>query len=431
MKWSRYNITYQKDDNVFILYNYSTDSFIFLLNDLRKIVESLKDDIDTLYNIHPELYNELIKKEFIVDNELNEVKAATNRIIERLNSPEIFKLTINPTLDCNLKCWYCYENHISNSLINSSTLEGIKNLLLRKTIIGDLKKVELSFFGGEPLYRTKGTVLSIISFTKDICERNNKELRIHFTTNGTLLNLTLIKELVRLCPAISVQIPFDGGREEHNKVKKFINSKGTYDIILKNVISALENGIKVNIRCNYSSPENLDSFKELIENFDVIAKQYKGLMNFGMQQVWQVSPSLILDKKVSEIRSLLIRSNFKNNLTGQGAVSSPCYADYTESLVVNYNGDVFKCTARDFTKENRIGILQLDGAIIFNDNYLKRTKRMINTECLNCNILPICTICSQKKYETTIENKCPKEISEEDKKNQIIYRLRSICYNYL
>lgn len=131
--------------------------------------------------------------------------------------------------------------------------------------------------------------------------------------------------------------------------------------------------------------------------------------------------------EVFEKHNLQIRQ-----LIGKGFVEKtvPCYADYASSLVVNYNGGIFKCTARDFAPKNRLGVLETNGDVTFNQNYSKRISQRFNTDCFNCKILPICTVCSQKRYEANNINKCPISITEQDKDNQIYYRLQSLSYQY-
>lgn len=37
-----------------------------------------------------------------------------------------YNIFINPTLDCNLHCWYCYEKHIKHSLLDEKVMAFIK-----------------------------------------------------------------------------------------------------------------------------------------------------------------------------------------------------------------------------------------------------------------------------------------------------------------
>lgn len=91
----------------------------------------------------------------------------------------------------------------------------------------------------------------------------------------------------------------------------------------------------------------------------------------------------------------------------------PCYGDYAHNYVINYNGDVFKCTARDFHTENRIGIITETGEIAFNDKALQRVRDSYTSECYVCRRLPICPICSQVRSEAH-DGKCPVKITQQE-----------------
>ena len=60
-------------------------------------------------------------------------------------------------------------------------------------------------------------------------------------------------------------------------------------------------------------------------------------------------------------------------------------------MVINYNGDVFKCTAKDFTKENREGILNEVGDIVWEKSQEHRLSlKLSNPLCSQCRIAPLC-----------------------------------------
>ena len=99
----------------------------------------------------------------------------------------------------------------------------------------------------------------------------------------------------------------------------------------------------------------------------------------------------------------------KNNFV---VIYSPCYADRANSVIVNYNGDVYKCTACDFAKTKREGKLNEDGTI--HALYSNKT-------CQECIIFPICDVCSQKRLEA-ISTECLHMYTEKDK-----YRLIANC----
>jgi uncharacterized protein len=105
-----------------------------------------------------------------------------------------------------------------------------------------------------------------------------------------------------------------------------------------------------------------------------------------------------------------------------------CYADRSNHATINYNGEVFKCTARDFTSASKEGDLDEDGNIIWNERYTDRmTSKLKNKPCLECAILPICGGgCSQKAMESANEDYCVHFFDENRKKNIIRDRFRTI-----
>jgi uncharacterized protein len=75
---------------------------------------------------------------------------------------------------------------------------------------------------------------------------------------------------------------------------------------------------------------------------------------------------------------------------------------------INYNGKVFKCTARDYGDDKVIGNLQPSGKIVWNDGILSKMFEKAtfeNEQCENCKMLPLCMgPCIQKNYEMRVHN---------------------------
>ena len=88
--------------------------------------------------------------------------------------------------------------------------------------------------------------------------------------------------------------------------------------------------------------------------------------------------------------------------------ASRCYADKDNHISVNYNGDLYKCTARDFTPDNREGRLEPDGTLAWNDRRALRDRiRYGNETCRACRIFPLCHGgCSQFKLDSMGRSGC-------------------------
>ena len=70
-----------------------------------------------------------------------------------------------------------------------------------------------------------------------------------------------------------------------------------------------------------------------------------------------------------------------------------CYADRLHQYVINYDGRVFKCTARGYDERRCVGSLSEDGTVKWKDGllaYMYSSPAFNNPKCLSCKLLPVC-----------------------------------------
>lgn len=108
-----------------------------------------------------------------------------------------------------------------------------------------------------------------------------------------------------------------------------------------------------------------------------------------------------------------------------------CYADRRNSCLVNFNGDLYKCTAKDFSTTKRDGYIDETGSLIWeNDSLNKRlNSKFQNINCRDCRIFPICHGgCSTNSLE--LKDYCIHHFDEDEKddvvKNRIV-KNSTIC----
>ena len=164
-------------------------------------------------------YEKLIESGCLVEDYIDEVGLLKERIHQVENEDSDYYLTINPTLNCNFKCWYCYENHLYKSKMEVDILERVKKHL--ENVIKKLnhtQRFHLGFFGGEPLLYYTDVVQPILKHLKLLCMEYGVDSSIGITSNGYLIKEQMVNELKELNVS-SFQITLDGGREFHNKVR--------------------------------------------------------------------------------------------------------------------------------------------------------------------------------------------------------------------
>lgn len=383
----------------------------------------VNDQINFLQQNYPLLYSKLIESKCIIDNDTDEFGLLKEKSYLANNNYDDYMIFINPTLDCNFRCWYCYENHKRNSQMNQKTIEQVKKLINKKVQDEKIKKIHLSFFGGEPLLKFYEVVDPLLKYSKEECNKAGKELQIGMTTNGFLMTEEIINNLTNYNIA-GIQITLDGCREDHNKVRKAGKGKDSYQTILNNAEALLKKQIPISLRINYTSA-NLGRIVEIKEDLIHFSNEMKSILFINLQQVWQdkdAHPNIDLSAIMDNIIYTFRKMGFNSYHYVSDKISASCYADKMNEVLINYNGDVFKCTARDFCTENRYGYLDHSGNIVWDERLLEErmNSRFKNLSCFDCRIAPICSGgCSQILMENKQKDYCMYGHSEK-KKDEII-----------
>ncbi len=419
MKFSQFNSIIRLSEKLSLVYNAYADSYLILSNKYLPLgnIESIKKN-------NPQLYDNLLKSKSIIDDDVDEVSLVKNLQQNVDNNGKIFILTINPTLDCNFRCWYCYENHVFRSKIEPKTLENIKklirNIVAKQTM---LEHFQLNFLGGEPLLQYS-TVMNIITYAEEICHSFGKNISIAFTTNGYLLNSERIHELSEHC-VNSMQITLDGNRKTHNKVRFSSAQLGSYDKILGNIKLLLKKKINVILRLNYTS-ENITGMSDIVDDLtDITAEDRKSLI-VHFFRVWQDSQGEEINDIVDDTIEKYRNADIKAYIYPLNNVKVSCYGDKLNAAVVNYNGDVYRCTAVNFAEDVREGYVNDTGEIVWeNNSYDKRKNaKFKNKACLKCRLLPICNGgCSQHALRHEDEEYCIFNFNEQKKDEAILNKL--------
>lgn len=431
MKSSQFNTSFFYNDK-WVVYNSLSNKFLLLeplVYDLFQAAET-EDKLNEIPQYHEELYDILIENGLIVEKESNEVQLVKNLREEIDLNDDHFHLTINPTMNCNFKCWYCYESHIKNSILDSIQLERIISLI-DKRVHNSLKSFTISWFGGEPLLYYKKNVLPIIKYAHKICMEREVQFFCTFTTNGYLINDEMIRDFKNY-GVNGFQITLDGNEEEHNKVRYVNKNKGSYKEILENIFKLCINDFHVSLRINYTK-DKLHTVSDIYNDVLSLESSARKNMRVDFQRVWQTEDTKESREEVLNLMNMFSTAGFKVSsvISNVDYVRNSCYADKKNHATINYDGNVFKCTARNFDKNDKEGILNENGDIEWNDKYYKRIDvKFKNPPCLSCRLLPICNGgCSQQALEHSKEY-CMYDFDEERKteviKNKFLLMLNNI-----
>lgn len=400
MKLSIYNTYLNISPKVGCIYNAMSNKTLVFYGDVNEIEKQAK--------IPPSLRDKFIEAGIVVDNNTDEYRQFIELAKKVENESSSYHLLLNPTLNCNFHCSYCYESHFASKM-DAPTMSKVKKFIRRQ--LNEGKDLVISFFGGEPLLYYDDVMRPLIEYSKEEAEACGKKFTCNMTSNGYLLNRERVIWL-RNNSFTHVQITLDGNRELHNAVRYRFVGDNTYDRILENIRLLAANGIEVTLRLNCTN-SNFNSLVDIPNALEDLSDEEKSNIFVDIQVVWQESGK---ESLISRMDTIVDSFSKKGISAAKMDFSGFCYADRRQSSLVNFNGDVYKCTARDFHTTPRDGYLTEEGIIVWENYSLERRmqSKFKNIHCRTCRIFPLCHGgCSTNSLEN--DNYCMHNFDDAEK----------------
>ncbi|MDR0789609.1 MAG: radical SAM protein [Bacteroidales bacterium] len=404
-KASKYNI-YLIEGNKFYIFNQLTNALSEFEEDLFYVIKNNEISEKKISNEEKDF---LLSSNFLCDYELQEELIMLQRNRIRRYGNHHIRLTIMPTLNCNFRCWYCYEGHIASKM-DSQTIDKIISFVNKLILSSKISLFELGWFGGEPLMYFEDVMYPIAKYIKKLCNKEKIRFRHSITTNGYLISDKTMERMNEI-ELNNFQITLDGSKEFHNKSRFAQDDKNTYDTIIKNITNLCRqiSNVGITVRINYS-PKNLPYISQIADSFP---EDIRKNLRINPQIIWQYKEGVNeITSKVFEQLSIFAQKGYDvENIYMPSSRGIGCYTENMLQYVVNYDGLLYKCTARNFDNKYSIGYLNEDGEHVSNANYYNyfMSSFFENPSCLKCEVLPSCAgMCIQKKIENSLPF-CPKE----------------------
>jgi uncharacterized protein len=158
--------------------------------------------------------------------------------------PNIATIDLNVSSACNMRCRYCYIAFESNQrrwaqqavydcgppLMNGATARRAVDFLLAAS--GSAPKVQIIFFGGEPLLNFP-LIRTVLEYATERAAAVGKAVRFSLSTNGVLID----REMLALARdyAMDFQVSLDGPPEIHDRFRLLAGNRPSYQRILANL----------------------------------------------------------------------------------------------------------------------------------------------------------------------------------------------------
>ena len=413
----------------FLLYNSFSNNYLMLLPLLKELLEAARSEgMENLEKVHPMFYQALASGKYLVDSSDDEVEKVKKISKEIDLSDEAYRLTINPTMNCNFKCWYCYETHVKGSKMSQDIIARTNRFITSVAENPALKHFALSWFGGEPLLYFEDIVLPIMKHFTETCTAKGISGGIGFTTNGYLITEKMAATF-REYDVNHLQITLDGSEEDHDMIRYVSKSRGSYREIIENIKLLLRYQIHVTCRVNYTT-KNIGKCIGILDDIQDLSAEEREFLVVDFHRVWQDKEDDEFNTAKSVINTFQKAGFRVSSHYSPDNVRHSCYADKKNSATLNYNGDIFKCTARDFTTSGREGYITEEGSIVWENDSLNRrlNAKFNNKPCLSCRIMPLCNGgCTQHALEHFGKDEyCVHDFDEREKDKIIVSKFEQL-----
>lgn len=423
MKKNYYIISEEVQQGVHLVYNVFSNIFLLLNHEKYNLFCKECEEIE---KEAPDFFQQLLDEHFIIDDDYDELAAIKYRIQQLRFESSMYHLMVNTTLDCNLNCWYCYENRIKGSHLEPETIEIIKKNIALEYQSARYNTLKVSFFGGEPFLDFDG-LKAVLDFARVFTEEHDIELIADFTTNATLIcqeHIDYLKDL-----RCHFQITLDGDREVHNRVKKDHNKSDTYQKTL-NALKMINEQIPnrwLAVRINFDN-RTLGKIDEILNDIDFLDRKSTYVI---LKKVWQVDTEKVNKSLMCEAMQKIMDKKFQLDyyVMPKGCV---CFAERKRMTLFNYDGKVFKCsTISSFDDENALGKVDEQTGFVSWDE--KKTpywySDMMQKECEKCKWLPACLgPCNRQLMAHKGKFICTFDSMNLDEKEYLVYLFK---YNML
>ena len=386
---SRYAIPFEKEDKKFV-YVSRSNNFYELSADAFSFIKSLDSRDEAAMDADERDFCQSLRERGIIADEADDDTYLEEQKMLYLTSALAttrLGLTIAPTISCNLRCPYCFEESKPGGSMSDETIDTLIEFIKSHEFA---RHLSITWFGGEPLL----CVDKIERILEKVSQLEEIKLVNHvIITNATMLGDEAIR-VFKQYPLGSMQITFDGNKATHDTKRIYADGSGSFDIILANARRFAEAcpDTSISFRINVDN-RNSDEYFEI---HDILSREFAG-KNIN------IYPGILTANRGCESETFFTTKDhvaFAEKMRRKGISKSlfpmpeskGCCATSVSSHVIGPRGELYRCWEHVGIPDKEVGNIA--------DERLSRPglfARFVNLghcfddpRCRRCGLLPIC-----------------------------------------
>ena len=369
-----------------------------------------------------ELLADLVAGSFLVPVSFDELQAVRDRFWEaRRETP--LALTLTTTLDCNLGCYYCYEDR-SEARLDATSAADIASWTRSKLLTSGRKTLHVDWYGGEPLLNPE-FIETASSLLQQLCRELEVVYSASIISNGTCwpedVGAFIQRHKIR-----QAQISFDGMRHHHDLRRRFRDQReriSSFDLAVA-LVDQLLDFVRVDVRINIDHKNEGDvlPFVEFAQSRGWFKRKFPAVIQPARLSAYSETSAFMRKSELTVSEYDAVREAVRARASGNFRVeesetpegfpvprSSVCAALANDSMVVGADQRLYRCGLQVSEPHRAVGVLKREATgpfrIIGQDDVLGAQQVWWDqfdptklSSCSRCSFLPICWGGCPKKH---------------------------------
>ena len=377
-------------------------------------------------SVSTELLDQLCSGGFIVLAATDEVAEIRGRYWRaRDDTPMV--LTITTTIDCNLGCYYCYEER-SDDRLHIKDIEAIVRLAESKLDSSGKRSLHIDWYGGEPLMNLAFMEEASLALQK-MCDVRSVRYISSVISNGTCWPED-VGNFVRTHKIRQIQISFDGLRAHHDRRRHYrkehasIPAKSSFDQAVSLVDRLLDHAhVDLRLNVDRNNREDVVPFVRFARERGWFGKNYQTKVQAARLASYSDHSSFMRNWELSLEEYDAIRELVRVEVGGEAGVeesespdgypypkTSVCAALANHSVVIGADARLYRCGLQVGESHRIVGSLDTKPSALFpildqqelgnlaDDAWWKQFDPTTLPTCSRCSFLPVCWAGCPKKH---------------------------------
>jgi uncharacterized protein len=353
---------------------------------------------------------------FLVEQTFDELGAIRERYREaRGRTPMV--LTLTTTQDCNLGCYYCYEERSRDALDESNVSEVVGWTRERLAASGK-DSLHVDWYGGEPLLNIDFIEAASVAL-QALCEETGVSYSASVISNGTCWPDD-VAGFIRRHRIRQAQISFDGLKANHDKRRRYRRGRApdptasSFEQAVA-VVDKMLDVVRVDLRFNadHGNQGDLEGFIDFCRDRGWFDRPFPCIFQLARISDFSERAAFLSRTKLPEEEFEGLRERARHMVPHEAMLdetttrslyplprTSVCAALAEDSIVVGADGNQYRCGLQVGEKNRPVAIRGAGGQMTpgRDADWWTEFDPTVQPNCSRCSFLPICWGGCPKKH---------------------------------